>query len=190
LRTGTARCNVNSRSPIESDQQRRYSKSKSARTGVVNSNTKSNISMNGSRDTKGNTNSRRSSVALGQSDSEHENISRPTVQRRKSVAHKDTVRSVTVTPAAAADDNDCDDDDEVMSTSYNVRSLETAQQSERQMKNMSMSSARNSSKLPIKEKRKIMFGKKLSCFLINIEVILATSRFADRIVNSFFFRSI
>jgi len=89
-----------------------------------------------------------------------------------------------VTAVAVADD---DDDNEVLSTSYDGTSLDTAQRSERQMKSTSRSSHINSGKPPVEEKRKIMFGKILPCFLITVEVILATTTTCGRFVKTFFF---
>jgi len=148
------------------NSQRSYSRS--GRTGNTKSNTKSNISTNSNRNMTRNTNSRRSSVTSEQSGSEHENPARPAFQHSRSDTHKDSVRSVTHAPATAV----YAEDGEVLTTAYDVSSLETAQQSEQRTKSTFAVSHSNSSKPPTNDKRRIMFGKIPRCFVINVEVIL------------------
>ena len=161
LPTNTTQRDVN-RQLIDCDQQHSHIKGRSSRTSNMSNNAKNGISTNSSRNIRRNTVSRRSSTTLGQSGNEREYMSRPTVQHQNSDARKDLVRSVRVAvddDDDDGDDDDDDDDDEVLSTSCDVASIETAQRSEQQMKNVSPRSHGNSSKPPAEEKRKIMFGK-------------------------------
>jgi len=118
LTTNASHCNVKGRSSIECDQ--RYSRS--------NSNTNSNTSSN--------MNSRRSSVTLRQSGSDHENISRPpAVQQQRSAARRDSATSVT------------NDDD-------------AARQPQRRVNSVSKSSHRHSSGVAAgRDKRTVLTGK-------------------------------
>jgi len=141
LTTNTAPYNVNRRPSAEHDQ--RHSRRNSNTQSNTHSSTHSNISKNSSG----------SSVALEQ------NVSRPADQHNESAAHKDSVRSATVTDA---------DDVEVLTTSNDATLHETTQQSRRRMNNTSKSFNRKSDVQSAKEKEQVMFSGKIQrCFFHN-----------------------